>query len=85
MNAKILHTTLHHKFTKNMVIYPVLHLESIISAKMDYKVIMFDQLSPTDYLLLLIVLFLVAFIVIVLLPTLLELRYPKDAGPRKIL
>ncbi len=68
-----------------MAIYPLLYLESIISAKIDYKVIMFDQLSPTDYLLLLIVLFLLAFIVIVLLPTLLELRHPKDAGPRKIL
>ena len=46
---------------------------------------MFDHLNPTDCLLLFIVIFLMTFIIMVLLPSLLELRHPKDAGPRKIL
>lgn len=46
---------------------------------------MFDQLAPTDYLIVFLVILLMAFIVIVLLPSLLELRRPQDAGPRKII
>jgi hypothetical protein len=36
------------------------------------------------YLLILLIIVIVAFIVILLLPAILELRKPKDAGPRKI-
>lgn len=46
---------------------------------------MFHELSSTDYLLIILVILLVAFIIIVFLPTLLELKRPQDAGPRKII
>ena len=46
---------------------------------------MFDQLAPTDYIIIFFVILLIALIFIVLLPPLFELRRPKDAGPRKIL
>jgi hypothetical protein len=36
------------------------------------------------YLLIFLIMVIVAFIIILLLPAILELRKPKDAGPRKI-
>jgi hypothetical protein len=36
------------------------------------------------YLLIFLIIVIVAFIIILLLPAILELRKPKDAGPRKI-
>jgi hypothetical protein len=41
-------------------------------------------LSPAHYLLIVLVIIVAAFILILLLPAILELRKPKDAGPRRI-
>jgi hypothetical protein len=42
------------------------------------------NLTPIHYLLIFLIIIIVAFIIILLLPAILELRKPKDAGPRKI-
>jgi len=46
---------------------------------------MFHELSSSEYLLVFLIILLAAFILIVLLPTLWELKRPRDAGPRKII
>jgi hypothetical protein len=58
-------------------------LESIIFADSDEIDVLFD-LSPAHYLLIFLVIIVAAFILILLLPAILELRKPKDAGPRRI-
>gem|GEM_PF-2145652 len=45
---------------------------------------MFVNLTPVHYLLMFLVIVIAAFILILLLPAIMELRKPKDAGPRKI-
>jgi hypothetical protein len=42
------------------------------------------NLSPAHYLLICLVIVIAVFILILLLPAMLELRKPKDAGPRRI-
>jgi hypothetical protein len=42
------------------------------------------NLTPVHYLLIFLIIVIAAFIIILLLPAILELRKPKDAGPRKI-
>jgi hypothetical protein len=45
---------------------------------------LFVNLTPVHYLLIFLIIVIAAFIIILLLPAILELRKPKDAGPRKI-
>ncbi|MHC3128627.1 MAG: hypothetical protein IBV52_00920 [Candidatus Bathyarchaeota archaeon] len=45
---------------------------------------MFPSLTPVHLFLIFLILALGAFLTLLLLPSLLELRKPKDAGPRKI-
>jgi hypothetical protein len=42
------------------------------------------NLTPLHYLLIILIIVIAAFIIILLLPAILELRKPKDAGPRRI-
>jgi hypothetical protein len=46
--------------------------------------VMFMNSYPAYYLLIILVIIVAAFIIILLLPAILELRKPKDAGPRRI-
>ena len=50
----------------------------------DKKTVLFVNLAPVHYLLIFLVIVIAAFIIILFLPAILELRKPKDAGPRKI-
>jgi hypothetical protein len=50
----------------------------------DEVTVLFMNLFPAHYLLILLVIIVAAFIIILMLPAILELRKPKDAGPRKI-
>ena len=45
---------------------------------------MFKNLSSGQYALIVLVIIIAVFIVLLLLPAILELLRPKDAGPRKI-
>jgi len=45
---------------------------------------LFVNLTPVHYLLIFLIIVISAFIIILLLPAILELRKPKDSGPRKI-
>ncbi|MGD9131005.1 MAG: hypothetical protein PVH73_05470 [Candidatus Bathyarchaeota archaeon] len=45
---------------------------------------MFANFTTTHYLLIFLVIIIASFIIVLLLPTILELRKPKDAGPRRI-
>jgi hypothetical protein len=45
---------------------------------------LFVNLTPMHYLLIVLIIIIAAFIIILLLPAILELRKPKDAGPRRI-
>jgi hypothetical protein len=45
---------------------------------------LFENLTPVHYILIFLIIAIAAFIIILLLPALLELRRPKDAGPRKM-
>ncbi|MCZ2808836.1 MAG: hypothetical protein O2V44_05730 [Candidatus Bathyarchaeota archaeon] len=45
---------------------------------------MFPNLTPVHLILIFLILALGAFLTLLLLPSLLELRKPKDSGPRKI-